>query len=289
MTKIVVLGSFNMDLITYVQRIPKIGETVTDGEFHTLPGGKGSNQAVGAARLGADVTFIACVGDDQFAQSAFDLWQAENITTDFVRREKNSATGTASILVDAQGENIIAVAPGANRQLTKADIDKAENAIAQADIILAQLEIPLNIIEYAFQIAKKHHVRTLLNPAPVRDGLEFVISLADVLTPNEGEANALGQLPDDKIVVTTLGSKGAKWSTGFKQGIVPAIEVEAVDTVGGGDAFNAGLAVALSEGETLDAAVQFANTVAAIAVTRKGAAASMPTRKEVEKFSQQNH
>jgi len=281
MAKIVVIGSFNMDLITYVERIPAIGETVTDGELITMAGGKGSNQATGAARLGANVTMIACVGDDQFAQSAFDLWQSDNINTNYVKKAKNTSTGTASILVDAHGENMIAVAPGANRLLTIADIDAAENVIAEADVIMAQLEIPLDVVEYAFTIARKHDTRTLLNPAPVRDGLEKIIELADIITPNEGEAQMIGTLPAGKIVVTTLGSDGASWSHGQDSGRTPAFDVEAIDTVGGGDAFNAGLAVAIAEGKPLQQAVRFANAVAAIAVTRKGAAASMPTREEV--------
>lgn len=284
MVKIVVLGSFNMDLITYVERIPNLGETITDGTLKTLHGGKGSNQAVAASRLGADVSFIGCVGDDQFAQEAYDLWQAENINTDYVRQVENIATGTASILVDAQGENMIAVAPGANRELQQSDILSAEKRIAEADIIMAQLEIPLDIVEFAFEIAKKHATKTLLNPAPVRDGLESLLELADIITPNEGEAQTLGDLPADKIIVTTLGSKGAKWQEGEKSAIVSAYEVEAIDTVGGGDAFNAGLAVAIAEGKSLETAVKFANAVAGLAVTKRGAAASMPTRAEVEGF-----
>lgn len=282
MAKIVVIGSFNMDLITYVERIPSIGETVTDGELITMAGGKGSNQAVGAARLGANVTMIVCVGDDQFSKAAFALWQSDNINTDYVKQAKNTATGTASILVDANGENMIAVAPGANRELTTQDVDAAENVIAEADILMAQLEIPLEVVEYAFEIARKHNTKTLLNPAPVRAGLEKIIQLADIITPNEGEAQMLGTLPADKIVVTTLGSDGASWNHRNDKGRVPAFDVTAIDTVGGGDAFNAGLAVAIAEGQSLAQALRFANAVAAIAVTRKGAAASMPSRDEIE-------
>ena len=284
MVKIVVLGSFNMDLVTYVERIPNLGETVTDGTLHTLHGGKGSNQAVAAARLGADVTFIGCVGDDQFAQEAYDLWQKEGINTDYVRQAENIATGTASILVDANGENMIAVAPGANRELQKSDVLAAEDAIANADILMAQLEVPLDVVEFAFEIAQKHQTTILLNPAPVRDGLEKLIHLADIITPNEGEAQALGDLPPDKIIVTTLGSKGARWHNQNQSGIVSAFKVEAIDTVGGGDAFNAGLAVALAEEKSLEDAVKFANAVAGLAVTKRGATASMPTRSEVDAF-----
>lgn len=281
MVKIVVIGSFNMDLITYVKRIPVIGETVTDGELITMPGGKGSNQAVGVARLGADVTFIACVGNDQFADTAFDIWQAEHIDTDYITRIDDIATGTASILVDSQGENIIAVAPGANRHLTRQNIDDAESVIATADIVMVQLEISLDVVEYALQTAKKYQVRTLLNPAPIRNNIDNIIALADIITPNEGEAKKLRGITTEKLFVTTLGSKGASWKQDEEEGTVSAFEVEAIDTVGGGDAFNAGLAIALAEKQAIAEAIDFANAVAAIAVTRKGAANSMPTRDEV--------
>ena len=284
MVKIVVLGSFNMDLVTYVERIPNIGETVTDGTLHTLHGGKGSNQAVATARLGAEVSFIGCVGDDQFAQEAYDLWAKEGINTQHVRQVANIATGTASILVDAKGENIIAVAPGANREPQTSDILEAEAEIVQADILMAQLEVPLEIVEFAFEIAKKHGTKTLLNPAPVRDGLENLLNSADIITPNEGEAQALGELPEDKIIVTTLGSKGARWQKNNETGVVSAFKVEAIDTVGGGDAFNAGLAVALAEGKSLADAVQFANAVAGLAVIKRGATAGMPQREDVDAF-----
>lgn len=284
MVKIVVLGSFNMDLITYIERIPNLGETVTDGTLHTLHGGKGSNQAVAAARLGAEVTMIAGVGDDKFAQEAYDLWKNEGINTDYVRQVDNIATGTASILVDAQGENMIAVASGANRKIQKEDVTRAESLIAEADILMAQLEVSLDIVEFAFEIAQKHQTKILLNPAPVRDGLDRLVALADIITPNEGEAQAIGELPLGKLIVTTLGSKGAKWQTSDNQSIVPAFEVDAIDTVGGGDAFNAGLAVAIAEGQSIEDAVKFANAVGALAVTKRGATASMPTREAVDDF-----
>jgi ribokinase len=282
MPKIVVIGSFNMDLITYVQRIPQLGETVTDGQFHTAHGGKGSNQAVGAARLAAEVTFIACIGDDGFGKDALALWQGEGI--DAQVQIVQTPTGIASILVDEQGENIIAVAPGANRQLTSAHVDALENRIAETDILMAQLEIPLEVAEHAFSLAKRHNTKILLNPAPVRKGLERLIELADIITPNETEAEQLGNLPTEKMIVTTLGGDGAAWRRGGKEGRVPAYKVEVVDTVGGGDAFNAGLAVAIAEGKDLPDAVKFANAVAALSVTKKGAAASMPKREEVEAF-----
>ncbi len=179
---------------------------------------------------------------------------------------------------------MIAVAPGANRELQKSDVLAAEDAMANADILMAQLEVPLDVVEFAFEIAQKHQTTILLNPAPVRDGLENLLHLADIITPNEGEAQALGDLPPDKIIVTTLGSKGARWHHHNQSGIVSAFEVKAIDTIGGGDAFNAGLAVALAEEKSLEDAVKFANAVAGLAVTKRGATASMPTRSEVDAF-----
>jgi ribokinase len=286
MPKIVVIGSFNVDMITYVERLPNRGETVTDGDFQTMPGGKGSNQAVGVARLGADVTFIGCVGDDRFAQIGFDLWRDNGIDTQYVIQAENTATGTASILVDANGENIIAVAPGANRKLTTAHVDAAMDAIVSADVIMAQLEIGLDVVEYAFQLARKNKTLTLFNPAPVRGDLDAILSLVDIVTPNEGEAETLkSQLTrPDQTIVTTLGAKGAAWRKGAETHTIPAFKVDVVDTVGGGDAFNAGLAVALAEGKSMDDAVRFANAVAGLKVTKRGAASGMPKHAEVEAF-----
>jgi ribokinase len=286
MPKIVVIGSFNVDMITYLERLPNRGETVTDGDFQTMPGGKGSNQAVGTARLGADVTFIGCVGDDRFAQIGFDLWRENGIDTQYVIQAENTATGTASILVDAKGENIIAVAPGANRKLTTTHVDAAMDAIVSADVIMAQLEIGLDVVEYAFQLARQNNTLTLFNPAPVRGDLDAILSLADIVTPNEGEAETLkSQLTrSDQTIVTTLGAKGAVWRNGDETHTIPAFKVDVVDTVGGGDAFNAGLAVALAEGKSMDEAVRFANAVAGLKVTKRGAASGMPHRAEVEAF-----
>lgn len=286
MAKIVVVGSFNLDLITYVERIPNVGETVTDGEFQTMPGGKGSNQAVAAARLGADVTFIGCIGDDRFAQIGFDLWRDCGIQTDYVIQAENTATGTALILVDAKGENLIAVAPGANRKLAITHVDAVKDVIASADVVMAQLEVSLEVVEHAFKLARQHHTPTLLNPAPVRGDLDSLLSLADIVTPNEGEAAMLKAklMSPDQTIVTTLGAKGAEWRKGDERHTIPAFPVDVIDTVGGGDAFNGGLAVGLAEGKTLDEAVRFANAVAGLAVTKRGAASSMPQRTDVDTF-----
>jgi ribokinase len=283
MPKIVVIGSFNVDLITYVERMPKPGETVTDGEFQTMPGGKGSNQAVAAARLGAEVTYIGCVGKDAFAQIGFDLWRAAGINTQYVIQTDEAATGTALILVDATGENSIAVAPGANRKLTNSHVDAALEAIKAADMLIAQLEISFEAVEYAFKLANEHHIPTLLNPAPIHKEVNRILPLADYITPNEHEKATLGSLRPDQTLITTLGAQGAEWRRGNESRLVPTFKVEVVDTVGAGDAFNAGFAVATAEGKSLDEAVRFANAVAGLAVTKRGASTS-PERAEVEAF-----
>ncbi len=302
--KIVVVGSFNADLVTYMPRLPRVGETVSGHRFITGPGGKGSNQAVAAARLGAEVVFIGRVGADDFASIGFQLWSAEGIRSDYVARDPENATGIASIFVDDGGENMIALALGANMALAPSDIDAATAVIAQADVLIAQLEVPLETTAYALQRARAHGVKTILNPAPISGPIPSDLLVeADYLTPNETELAALvaggQQMPiaqsavqlrsrDDQTIIITLGAQGVHWLYGEQSGGMPAFSVNAVDTVGGGDAFNAGLAVALAEGRPLLVAVQFAQAVAALAVTRAGAAAAMPLRAEVERFLSQS-
>ncbi len=290
--KIVVVGSFNADLTTYMERMPRPGETVHGREFVTGPGGKGSNQAVAAARLGAQVTFIGRVGQDSFGEMALRLWQAEGIDTTCVTRDPQVATGVAPILVDDSGENIIVVVLGANLRLSPADIDQAEAVIAQADLLLVQLEIPLETTIHALKIARRHGVRTVLNPAPAEALDPAVIALADYLTPNQSELQTLFGVGADQLdraplaagqtLVLTAGSRGVYWRNESDSGQVSSFPVNVVDTTGAGDAFNAGLAVALAEGQTLPAALSFANATAALCVTRPGTAASMPQRHEVE-------
>ena len=290
--KIVVVGSFNADLTTYMERMPRPGETVHGREFVTGPGGKGSNQAVAAARLGAQVAFIGRVGQDSFGEMALRLWQAEGIDTTYVTRDPEVATGVAPIFVDDSGENTIVVVLGANLRLSPADIDRAEAVIAQADLLLAQLEIPLETTIHALKIARRHSVRTVLNPAPAEALDPAVTALADYLTPNQSELQTLFGVGADQLdrvslaagqtLVLTAGSKGAYWRDESGTGQVPSFAVNVVDTTGAGDAFNAGLAVALAEGQALPAALTFANATAALCVTRPGTAPSMPQRHEVD-------
>ena len=292
--KIVVVGSFNTDLTSYMQRMPRPGETVHGERFVTGAGGKGSNQAVAAARLGADVTFIGRLGKDVFAELAYEIWDAEGVNREFVAQDDAWATGVAPIHVDSRGENSIVVVLGANLRVQAADIDAARDKIADADILLAQLEINLDMVAYALQAAKDAGVTTILNPAPAAQLPADTLALADYITPNETELEALGGggqvdtaarsllTRDEQLAVVTLGAAGAQIVTGADSQIVPGFQVDAVDTTGAGDAFNAGFAVALAEGKSLSDAVRFANATAALCVTKPGTARSAPHRHEVD-------
>lgn len=293
--KIVVVGSFNADLTSYLARMPRPGETVHGDRFVTGAGGKGSNQAVAAARLGAEVTFIGRVGKDVFAELAYEIWDAEGVNRDFVSADDEVATGVAPILVDSSGENMIVVVLGANLRVQAADIDAARARIAAADVLVTQLEINLDMTRYALETAKQLGVATILNPAPAAAIPQSLIDLADYLTPNETEletlsgsagesaAAARGLLTRaDQRAVVTLGAQGAQIVSADESATVPAFAVDVVDTTGAGDAFNAGLAVALAEGKPLADAVRFANAAAALCVTKPGTARSTPYRAEVE-------
>ena len=189
--KIVVVGSFNADLISYLERMPRPGETVHGDRFVTGAGGKGSNQAVAAARLGAEVAFIGRVGNDVFAELAYEIWDAEGVNRDYVSKDADAATGVAPILVDSSGENMIVVVLGANLRVQAADIDAARARIAAADILIAQLEINLDMVQYALETAKQLGVATILNPAPAAAIPQSLLDLADYLTPNETELETL--------------------------------------------------------------------------------------------------
>ena len=295
--KIVVVGSFNADLVAYLQRMPRPGETVHGDRFATSAGGKGSNQAVAAARLGAEVTFIGRVGVDVFAELAYEIWDAEGVNRDFVSRDDEVATGVAPILVDSSGENMIVVVLGANSRLRAADIDAARERIAAADVLVTQLEVNLDMVEYALRTAKQLGVATILNPAPAAAIPQSLIDLADYLTPNETELETLsGSAGDfaaaarqlltraDQTAVVTLGAQGAQIVNGDDSVTIPTYAVDVVDTTGAGDAFNAGLAVALAEGKSLAEAVRFANAAAALSVTKPGAAPSAPYRAEAREL-----
>ncbi len=294
--KIVIVGSFNTDLTTYMERMPRPGETVHGRKFVTGPGGKGSNQAVAAARLGAEVTFVGRIGQDVFAPLALNIWQQEGINTDYVIQDPEHSTGVAPIFVDDTGENSIVVVLGANLAVSKADVDAAAEAIAQADILLTQLEIDYDAVGHALRVAKEHGVTTILNPAPAGHLPADVVALVDYITPNETELEVLSGMPassveemarsllttDTQTIIMTMGAQGARYLRQDGTALVSSYQVDVVDTTGAGDAFNGGLAVALAEGKRLVAAVAFANATAALCVTKPGTAPSMPQRAEVE-------
>ncbi len=293
--KIVVVGSFNADLVSYLKRMPRPGETVHGDAFVTGAGGKGSNQAVAAARLGAEVTFVGRVGSDVFANLAYELWQAEGVNSDYVVQDPDHATGVAPILVDSHGENMIVVILGANLNLQPSDIEAAKDRIADADALVVQLEINVDMAAYALKAAQAAGIMTILNPAPAALPSE-TLQLADYLTPNETELETLsgragGDVAararsllarDGQTAVVTLGARGAQIVSQNQSVHIAPFEVDAVDTTGAGDAFNAGLAVALAEGRRLRAAVRFANAAAALSVSKRGAAGSAPYRAEVD-------
>lgn len=300
--KIVVVGSFNTDLTTYMERMPRPGETVNGRQFVMGPGGKGSNQAVAAARLGAQVTFIGRIGQDAFASFALNIWQQEGIDTRFVVQDPQHATGVAPIFVDDSGENMIVVALGANLALSPLDVDAAIDTIAEADVLITQLETGYEVVEHALRVAHARGIRTILNPAPAGKLSSDAIAKADFITPNETELEVLSGgfekdverdarsllTTDSQTVVVTLGENGAMWVTRAGSGHIPGFVVNVVDTTGAGDAFNGGLSVALAEGKALPEAIQFANAVAALCVTQPGTAPSMPRREAVEALLARN-
>ena len=296
---IYVVGSSNTDMVVKAEKLPAPGETVIGGSFLMNPGGKGANQAVAASRLGGSVTFVACVGNDIFGRQALQQFQRERIKTDFIVTNPNHPSGVALINVDARGENCIAVAPGANAHLSTAMVQRAFQSIDGPAILLLQLEIPLDTVEYAVEYGFKKNVKVILNPAPANRLSDAVFRNIFVITPNESEAELLtgirvtnlesaqaaaGKLHEKGVpnVVITLGAKGAYLSNQTTQQMIEAPPVTATDTTAAGDCFNGAFAVALSEDQPLDEAVAFACKAASISVTRMGAQSSLPYRKEVD-------
>ncbi|MFJ5760533.1 ribokinase [Neobacillus sp. NPDC093182] len=292
--KITVIGSINMDLVTSTTQIPKVGETVLGNSFHTIPGGKGANQAVAAARLGADVTMIGAVGNDSFGETLVEHLTNQGINTENIMIVKDTSTGIASIIV-SEADNSIIVVPGANNHVSPEVIEKQEDKIIHSDIILLQLEIPLESVIKAVELAKKHGVRTILNPAPIQKLPKELLEMVDYLTPNEHEQTLLFDSIDGsqqelekfkKKCIVTKGSKGVMIYKNGEKMEIPSIQVEAVDTTGAGDSFNGAVATALCDGLDIEEACRFANVVGAISVTKLGAQTGMPTKKEVEEFLQ---
>lgn len=296
---IVVIGSSNTDIVVRAARIPAAGETVLGHSHWMAAGGKGANQAVAAARLGAEVTLVACVGTDSFGEAALEGFDREGIRTDFVVRDPSAHSGIALIVVDERGENAIAVAPGANSRLAVADVERARIRIERADLVLLQLEIPLEAVMHAARIASDAGVPVILNPAPAQPLSRELLRRVAVLTPNQSEAELLAGMvrgeidPLDKAaaslralgvasVVITMGAAGALIADERGGRRVPGFRVDAVDTTAAGDAFSGALAVALASGWPLDEAVRFAVAAGALAVTRAGAQPSLPSRPAVD-------
>jgi len=296
--KILVAGSTNTDMVIKAEHLPLPGETILGGTFLMNAGGKGANQAVAAARLGAQVTFVCKTGNDIFGSQSKQLFADEGIDTKYVFTDSEHPSGVALITVDAKAENCIVVASGANAYLLPADLVNAAEAIEQADLVLMQLEIPMETIEYVADIAHSKGKKIILNPAPAQSLRENLLKNVDILTPNETEASMIAGFPvTDPVsaceaariicatgvqtVIITLGAKGALiYANGF-QAEIPAEKVDAVDTTAAGDVFNGALAVALSENKAITEAVQFACKAASISVTRIGAQASAPYREEL--------
>lgn len=298
---VLVVGSSNTDMIIRVPHIPRPGETILGGAFSMAAGGKGANQAVAAARAGGRVMFVARVGDDLFGRQALEGFARDGIDARSVLATPGAASGIALITVDERGENSISVASGANALLSVADVEAAGDAFAAADIVLLQLESPLETVEAAIRAAKERGIPVILNPAPARALDDGLLRGVSVLTPNEHEAAMLAGIEVEsehdmreaaarirargpRTVVITLGERGVYAASEGSEGLVPAFKVEPVDTTAAGDVFNGALAVALAEKRSLPDALRFAQAAAAISVTRPGAQPSAPTRAEIESF-----
>ena len=299
MGKVVILGVFVADTAYRASRMPKMGETILGNSFVLGPGGKGSNQAVAAGKLGADVTIITRLADDDFGKMAMETWGNANVKG-AVKYSTNSYTGAAFIFIDDKtGDNAIIIAPGAASEISLKDIHENSEIISTTDVFLTQLEQPISAAKEGLQVAKANGKITILNPAPAAKLPKEVFGLCDFITPNETETEALTGLPvrNEKEAETaakflnelgvrtpiiTMGEQGAFL---HEHGLIPAFDVgEVVETTGAGDAFNGGFAVALSEGKSALEAVKFGCATASISVTRPGTAPSMPARDEVEKL-----
>jgi ribokinase len=293
---IVVVGTLNIDMVVQAPRHPQPGETLLGTAFNTYPGGKGDNQAVAAARLGARVELVGRVGLDGFGMALLEAAAASGVDTRFVQRDPQAPTGVALITLDSAGQNTIIVVPGANGQLSPADLRLAEEAFGRAGIVLLQLELPLALAEAAIDLAGYHATQVILNPSPAGPLPDALLKRVDFLIPNEGELALLAGTKDVdegvkrllrrgvRNLVVTLGEKGVLLVHGDQRLRLAAHRVDVVDTVAAGDAFVGAFATALSEGLSPEQACRWGNAAGAVAVTRGGAQPSLPTRQEMEQY-----
>ena len=303
MPRVCVIGSANVDFTMALPRLPRVGETVSSGTLLVNQGGKGANQAVAARRLGAEVRMIGCVGDDDSGRGIRRGLAEEGIGVDGIVTSSEAATGTALIFVDREGRNQIGVAPGANHRLTVEMARAGEEAIAWAQVVVTQLEVPVPVVRWALETARRHGIPTVLNPAPVQELSDELLALVTYLTPNAGEVAALTGIEVQDLdsgrqaaarlcergagtVIITLGEQGALVCDGASAVHFEAFPVEAVDTTGAGDAFNGALAVGLAAGGSLEQVIPLASAAAALTCTRRGAQDSLPGRADVERFLQ---
>lgn len=300
MKNICVIGSLNMDLVVNVDKMPKPGQTIIGSNFKEVPGGKGANQAVAMARLNGNVSMIGKVGEDGFGQTLINSLKNDKVDTTYIKTTKG-ATGVALITVDNNAQNSIVVSPGANFEVKEEDIDNNIEAIKNSDIVVLQLETPLNTIKYALKKSKELNKYTILNPAPALKLDDEIIKNVDLLTPNETELEIISgvniETEEDiqkaaqimiekgvKELIVTLGSKGSLYINKEKSIFKKAYKVEAVDTTAAGDSYTAALAVALSKDQSIEEAMDFASKVGALSVLKEGAQSSLPTLEDVENF-----
>ncbi len=299
--RILVIGSLNMDIVLSLHHMPQPGETIIARDKSEHPGGKGANQAFAAARLGGNIAMIGRVGSDKYGETLVSNLKNAGADTSGIIMQPDTDTGLAFIYVDEKGENSIVVASGANALLTPQDIRDMERLLNACDIVLVQLEIPYETVAYVIEEARRKGKTVMLNPAPVMKGLEGLIKMTDILTPNECELEELSGVKADSMesiesgakaliekgagsVIVTLGEKGALLVDRDRARLFPAKKVKAVDTTAAGDAFSAAVCVALAEGRSIDDAIMFANNVSGIVVTRMGAQPSIPCRREVDEL-----
>ena len=299
MNKVTVVGSFMYDLVATAPRRPKTGETLIGDSFGMFLGGKGANQAIAASRAGAIVSMVGRLGNDLFGDQFLEKFSEEGINTDFVIQDTENGTGVGMPLIDASGDNSIVIIPQANMALSVENIDQAESSIADSDVLVLQCEVPMEANQRAAEIANKTDTLVILNPAPACEIPDALLSLVDIITPNESETEILTGMPTEtdnqaieaahlllskgiETVILTLGSRGSFLLTKKMEKLIPAYSVEVVDTTAAGDAFCGALAASLAHGINIEKSVKIANAAGALAVTKLGAEPSLPSREEIQ-------